>query len=320
MKQEFKFARRLFHLMQNRRGLQTAGVSFSESGQNPISLRFGNRPLSRSFLMVITITFLLLLVLPGASRAQKHEDFDEYKLRIETSWFYSNPSGSLQGRSSEVPIDFHKDFGFSSYSTFSGKVDWKISHKNHLYVDIIPFNSSRQTVLQRDITFRGNTFVANAVVQTELHAFLVAPGYQYDIIRRKRGHLGIAVQFDLFNTSAKIKAAAQVVGTPPVNFGPLSANGSILAPLPVAGPQFRLYLTDSPRLYVEGGVNGMYFFGYGDFVSTADKLGVNVNKHVSFTAGYQVGSRLIIKDNTQSNRIGLRMSQKGPVVGAAFTF
>src|SRR5580765_501755 len=35
-----------------------------------------------------------------------------------------------------------------------------------------------------------------AVIQSYLHAFEVAPGYQYDIIRRKRGHLGLAVQID----------------------------------------------------------------------------------------------------------------------------
>jgi hypothetical protein len=38
---------------------------------------------------------------------------------------------------------------------------------------------------------------------SHLHSFLVAPGYQYDLIRRKRGHLGLAVQMDLFNSNAK---------------------------------------------------------------------------------------------------------------------
>lgn len=33
--------------------------------------------------------------------------------------------------------------------------------------------------------------------------------HDYDIIRRKRGHLGIAFQIDLFETEANISAAAQ---------------------------------------------------------------------------------------------------------------
>ena len=55
---------------------------------------------------------------------------------------------------SEVPVDFTQDLGFSSYSTFSGKIDWKFTHKNHFYVNITPFYSSKTTTLTRDITFK----------------------------------------------------------------------------------------------------------------------------------------------------------------------
>jgi hypothetical protein len=62
----------------------------------------------------------------------------------------------------------------------------------------------------------------------------------------------------------------------------------------------------------------MYFFGYGNFVSTADSLGITVNKHFSVNAGYQLASRLNV--NGTSNRIGLSLKQKGPIVGMEFTF
>ena len=264
------------------------------------------------------IAFLLLLGLPITLRAQQqHEDFDNYKLRLSASWVYSNPSGYIQGVSDTVPVDFQRDLGFSSYSTFSSKVDWKFTRKNHFYIAFSRFNSSHQTVLQRSINFQGNAFVVGLVAQSDLHSLFVAPGYQYDIIRRKRGHLGIGVQFDLFDASAKISAATQVVGG--VQRAAVSANGSLLAPIPVAGPQYRLYLTNSPRLFVEGSLYGMYFFGYGDFLSTADSIGYTVNKHLGLTAGYELGSRLTISNN-QSNRIGLRMTQKGAIAGLEFSF
>ena len=69
----------------------------------------------------------------------------------------------------------------------------------------------------------------------------------------------------------------------------MSAKGSLLAPIPVAGPDYRIYLTDSPRVFLEGNVYGMYFFGYGNFVSTTDVLGLTLNKHISLNAGYQLG-------------------------------
>jgi hypothetical protein len=38
----------------------------------------------------------------------------------------------------------------------------------------------------------------------------------------------------------------------------------------------------------------MYLFGYGNFVSTTNDLGLTVNKHLSVNAGYSLGSRLVV--------------------------
>ena len=123
----------------------------------------------------------------------------------------------------------------------------------------------------------------------------------------------------LFNASASISAAAQVIGEG-VHQAATVAKASLLAPIPVAGPDFRFYLTNSPRLFVEGQVNGMYFFGHGNFVSTADDIGLTITKHLSVNAGYQLGSRLVVKNDANSNRIGLRLTQSGAIVGLQASF
>lgn len=64
----------------------------------------------------------------------------------------------------------------------------------------------------------------------------------------------------------------------------------------------------------------MYLFGYGNFVSTADGIGVSLNKHISLNAGYQLGSRLVVKESSSANRVGLRLTQQGAIVGAQFSF
>jgi hypothetical protein len=173
-------------------------------------------------------------------------------------------------------------------------------------------------MLARTVVFQGQTFDAGLASHAQLKANLYAPGYQYDIIRRKRGHLGVGIQIDLFDSFASIAAAAQVTGDG-VHHDPVSAKGSLLAPIPVAGPQFRYYLTNSPRVFVEGGFYGMYLFGYGNFLSTSDTLGITLSKHFSVNAGYQLGSRLTV--NSKSNdRIGLRLTQKGAIVGVETSF
>jgi hypothetical protein len=274
-------------------------------------------PLASTMRFLLGLAVLASVSVVFAGRASGQEEFDEYKLRLVGYWFFSNPTGTVQAHTDSVPVDFHRDLGFNSYSTGGGMVDWKFTHKNHFYVVLVPLFSSKQFILSRTITFQGQTFNVGAQVNSQLHAFYISPGYQYDIIRRRRGHLGLGVQMDLFKTNAKITAVGSVTGGGSAS-GSYSASGSLFAPIPVAGPQFRLYLTDSPRLFVEGNLYGMYFFGYGSFVSTAGDLGVTVNKHISLNAGYQLASHLTV--NGTQDRLSLQLSQKGPVVGMEFSF
>jgi hypothetical protein len=280
-------------------------------------LHGSSRSLSNSLRRAIPAVLFLLLGFAPAIHAQKHEDFDQYRLKLDGIWFYSTPSGTIQGQGDTVPVDFQKDLGFNSYSTFGSGLDWKFTRKNHFLLDFSRFNSSHETVLQRDITFQGTTFEAGLQTHGELDALFFSPGYQYDIIRRKRGHLGIGIHFNTFDTSAKISAQAQVTGDG-THYAAKSASGSFIAPIPVAGPQYRVYPMNSPRLFVEGEVYGMYFFGYGNYLQLADSVGYSVGKHVSLKAGYQLASRLIV--NAQTDRIGIHMTQKGATAGLEFSF
>jgi hypothetical protein len=273
---------------------------------------------------VISLTLLAVLLLYATAASPLHaqdnsDDFDSYKVRVKGFWFYSNPSGYFQGSNDTGTVDLQKDIGFNSYSTFNGKLDWKFTRKNHLYVVGSSYDQSRQTVLQRTIVFQGQTFNAGLTTHSELKAPLIAPGYQYDIIRRKRGHFGLGVQMNLIDASASISAAAQVTGDG-VHHDAASASSSLLVPIPVAGPDFRLYLTNSPRLFVEGNLYGMYLFGYGNYISTAGDVGLSLAKHLSVNAGYQLGSRLLVNNNSSSNRIGVSLTQQGAIAGLEVSF
>ncbi len=276
-----------------------------------------SRSLSNSLRRAIPVTLFFLLGVTPFLRAQKHEDFDQYRLRLNGQWFYSTPSGTIQGKGDTVPVDFQKDLGFNSYSTFATGLDWKFTRKNHFLLGFSRFNSSNQKMLDRTITFQGQTFEAGLQTQGQLDALFISPGYQYDIIRRKRGHLGIGIHFNMFDTTAKISAQAQVTGDG-THYEARSASGSLWAPIPVAGPQYRLYPIKSPRFFVEGDIYGMYFFGYGNYVQLEDSIGYAVGKHFSLKAGYGLATRLIV--NAQTDRLGLHMTQKGATAGLEFSF
>jgi len=247
--------------------------------------------------------------------AAEHEDLDAYKFRIDAGWYYVSPSGNFHASNDASTIDINKDLGFGNYNTFAGKADWKFTRKNHLYVVGIPLFFSRQTVLNRTFTFQGQTFSAGLNANSSLNTIYVAPGYQYDIIRRKRGHLGIALQMNLLNTKATINAAAQTTGNG-VHYNAVSASGSLFAPIPVAGPDMRFYFT--PRIFVNANVLGMYFFGYGNYVASTGFIGVNVTKHIAATGGYQLGSALTV--NGTQDRLAFRFVQKGAIAGLEASF
>ena len=88
--------------------------------------RVRSRLRSKLFEPVIALVFFLLLVSPSSLHAQKSEEFDNYKLRFDGLWFYSNPTGSITGKGETVPVDFQRDLGFSFLFHILGKTRLEI--------------------------------------------------------------------------------------------------------------------------------------------------------------------------------------------------
>src|SRR6185437_3315271 len=257
----------------------------------------------------------VLLMIAAGARAQEQQDYDAYTIRFDGLWFYSQPSGTFTSTGNRGILDLHRDMEFHSYSTGLAKLDWKFTRKNHLYFIYTDFNHSKDNTLNRTVTFQGQTFNVGAAASGSLRARVYMPSYQYDIIRRKRGSLSLQVQLNIIDTGAKLSTAAQVNNGVPqaANF----ASGQIRLPLPVAGPKLRYFLV-SDKLFVDANVLGMYFFGYGHYVSTMGTLGFNLTKHVAIGGGYTISSRFDI--TTRDNRIGVSLSQQGGIAGLEFSF
>jgi len=255
------------------------------------------------------VMFFLCLAKPALAGAADGEDLDVYKWRMTGAWWFSSPTGSFAGKANSGTFDLSRDFGFGSYSTFTGTADWRIKRKHHLLFSISPVTSSRRTTLSRAIEFEGVTYDVGASVAADIKARAFAPGYQYDIIRRNRISFSIATQVYLMSTSADLTGTATINGQSQSK----TASGSIFAPLPVLGPRVRWYPLHSGRLAVDGGFQGMSFFGYGYFMSARGTGEVALSRHWRLSLGYQMGTRLKINEDT--NRIGVRLTQKGPIAG-----
>ena len=266
--------------------------------------------------MILGTALAVLVMASPRARAgsEEHEDWDAYRLRLGLSWFYSQPSGRFTSENRSGFFDLQKDVGFNSYSTFYGKVDWKFTRKNHLFLAATDFDQSKTFRLNRPITFRGQTFNVNSVATGSLHTRFLIPGYQYDIFRRKQWNLGLQVQLNIFDVTGSFSAAAQVNNGVPQ--AAAFSSSQIRVPLPTAGPEIRFY--PAKRFFVTANLQGMYFFGYGDFISSQGSAGFKLTKNIAARGGYYLGSRFNV--NTKAKQVGLNLTQKGPLAGLEFSF
>ena len=261
------------------------------------------------------ITFLFFLFALAMARAQGAGDLDNYRWRVDGSWWLTHPTGYFGLNGSNNYVNFNQDFGFQNNSTFTGKIDYRFRRKHHLLLNITPIYESRTATLSRTIEFQGQTYNIGAEATANLRTWNVAPGYEYDIIRRDHGFLGLEVDVNLIDTRGALSAAASLNGQQAA----ASSSKSLFAPLPAVGPIFRWYpLRDSNRLSIDGSVRGMPFFGYGNYLQGQGEVNIGLTKHLMLHGGYQLGSRVSIHGS--ADQIAVKLTHAGPVAGLEYSF
>jgi hypothetical protein len=264
---------------------------------------------------IILAVAILLVIGVEVGYASDSRDVDNYKWRVDGSWWFSHPSGTFGVSGSDNYLNLNQDFGFDSYSTFTGKIDYRFRRKHHLLFSFSPVNNSRTVIINRTIEFQGQTYDVGSQLSASLKSLNFSPGYQYDIVRTNHGFLGLEVDFNLLDTEATLSGSGSVNG----QVAARSSSKSFLAPLPTLGPTGRWYpLHNSNRLSLEGSARGMYFFGYGDFVTARGSIGVGLTNRLVLRAGYEMGSRLSIHGT--ADQIAVRNTQKGPTAGIEYSW
>jgi hypothetical protein len=264
-------------------------------------------PLQRNSRNKILVALCLLLSAASLGRAQ---ELDDYKVRMSGVWWYPQNSGTIEGRGDQGSFDLQKDFGFTYYPTFNYQLDWRFKRKQHLLFNASVLDNSATRAITRTITFEGKTFTVGTQTTATIKTYSFSPGYQYDFIRRDHGYLALGTVFYLLDTEAGLTGIVNVNGQNATQ----TVSDSTFSPVPVIGPRARWYpLHASNRLSLDGYVQGMYFFGYGDIWSARGAVNVGIVRHLNVTAGYFLGSALSVHGT--NNRIGLELRQKGAIVG-----
>src|SRR5215813_2429428 len=163
------------------------------------------------------------------------------KVEIVAQAWLQQPKGVIHGGNGDVGIDLQRDLNFKRQYNFLGIFNWRFARKHHLIFESNPSSAERTTTLDRTITFRGETFSAGASTRTELQTFHFYPQYQYNVILRRRGHLGLNFGVDLFRINADLSAVANTTGPGGTQTATRTASGSLFAGLPTGGLEGRIF-------------------------------------------------------------------------------
>ena len=171
---------------------------------------------------------LSLLLLLGFSAGLRAADGDpeDYKVRLDGAAWFGKATGNIYYNGD--CIDLGRDFGLGSTISPMFEVDFKPWRKHHVFFGAALRGVSNEATLSRDITFNGQTFAVGGSVATDLRWNTYALGYQYDIVRRRWGHIGIAAQLNVLDMKAKIAATGTVSGTGGSSTAQGTAEGSVL--------------------------------------------------------------------------------------------
>jgi len=253
------------------------------------------------------LTFSMILVVAFIIVAKAQSSSDQPKNEIEVRGTYSIPSGeaNFSGTSaSGSTIDFARDFDFKNQFGFQVRYAYRGASGKHKFVaDYDRTNWERNTTLSRSFTFRGETYVANAIIDGDLKLQTIRAMYAY---RWGNDKLRFGPMVDM----GVIKTSLNLTGT--TNNGVRSAEGSISKFAATVG--YDLDYAPTSRISLFHNLGAIAFQGEHLF-HTEGGLKVSVYKNFGAVGGYNA-QRYKLKDGENF----LTIRQHGPFFGGVFHF
>jgi len=137
---------------------------------------------------------------------------------------------SASGTADGTDIDLQKDLGFDAGQvTFLANFQWRISRRSRINLSYYDMNRTATHTLQKDITFKDQTYHINSSVDTYFNTAIYQFSYGYAIIEKPTYEAGVLIGAHTVGTKAGISLNGANAGiSQESNFG-------FTAPLPDLG-------------------------------------------------------------------------------------
>jgi len=236
----------------------------------------------------------------GAIVPARSEDLEDFRVELTAGAWLPDTRGSFS--TSGFRVDLKSDLALErSGPQFWGKLVLKPSRRHAIVVEGIPYRLEGTSVLARDIEFAGTRYRVQDRVTSVARLDYVFGGYEYDVIHRSGGHLGLAGGVGYIDVEATARSQTFAV----------TGQTSARAPFPLAGVDFRLFpIAGSSLLSISGELKGMSFGDLGRYLQGAVHGGVGLGRHLTLRVGYAV---LDADVHTGSGTQALHPRFQGPV-------
>ena len=202
-------------------------------------------------------------------------------------------------------VDLKDDLGMSNKNFPEGRFTWYINDSNRIRLAYTELDYSGDTVLQRNIQFKGQTYTVGAPVSSDIDLEYLRLGWIWQFLNADNGMFRLGTLLEIKGFSAKTNVQAPTLG--------ISESEKIMAPLPTVG----LALDINPHKMIDifAEISGVTAGNYGSLIDGEAGVKFKPTKNVSLVAGYRIFS-IDAKDNSDY----FRMDVKGPFFGATVRF
>ena len=213
-------------------------------------------------------------------------------------------SGSLRDATGIAEIDFVQEFGIEN-DTFP-EIRFAVGRRHKFRFGYIPVRYEADAIVQRTITFRGQTFTVGAPATTDIDWDIWRFGYEWDFVSRERGFVGVIadLRYNRMDASIDSPALAEAAAT------------AQRAPVPTIGVIGRGFV--HPMVSVTAEFSGLRV-DTSDF--DAKFLDVDINGAITFGRyiGVQGGYRQVTVDYFIEDDVG-DLQLRGPYIGVVARF
>lgn len=206
-------------------------------------------------------------------------------------------AGTIQ--SGILPIDLRSDLALQDSTRFLGKLMFKPGERHRVVLEGAPLEFTGENELARTIVYNGRSYSVRDTVSSAASLAYFYGGYQYDLVRGRRGHLGLGAGAAYLDASGRI--ASRTTG--------VTAARAQRIGLALAGIESTVAL----HRFVElgGDLKGLPLGEYGHFVHTSATARLMLGR-----VGVAAGWALIDADiHERGGTAGVAARFHGPVFG-----